>query len=554
MLGKEVMFLFLILIAGSAFSNVYANENSSLILLETNKSEYYTGDKLTISGTVLEKKMPVIAMRIYDPDNGILSANNVEINEDGTFSKTIFLDAPFYEKKGTYNISFDYGKEKSQIELVILDENFSESEIIEEISIKPEIVVLVSDKNEYLDGEYVVISGLVSSPSDQNVLVGIYDTFGFPAGFYFGDVDENLEFTISFLIKDGVNFKTYGTYSAIAYYGESEDYVEFDFVEIKTIEDLPEITDEPIIEVEIPDYEEPSSSELEISNEIIPEETINEIIPEETINEIIPEETINEIIPEETINEIIPEETINEVTLISTSNIESDKNQISTKTIIEEKPLKPIQENNLSVEDVALGIMLNQITLSCDDDDYVDSISYYDGMGPALMRLCNFEDAIHHFDVALIDEPKNVEILTNKGSALSKLGFYDESIIFFDSAIEIDPNFLPALNNKANSLINLGKFESAIENYNLILEIDPNFSLAQKNLNFAQQEFSNNLETLSFENSNTPSLNSVTQITNKVADTTITTVNQINENPSNVFEQIGVVFSMIGSSFFNFIE
>ena len=198
--------------------------------------------------------------------------------------------------------------------------------------------------------------------------------------------------------------------------------------------------------------------------------------------------------------------------------------------------------------------MLNQITLSCDDDVYVDSISYYDGMGPALMRLCNFEDAINHFDLALADDPKNVEILTNKGSALSKLGFYDESIIFFDSALDIDPNFLPALNNKANSLINLGKFDDAITNYNLVLEIEPHFSLAEKNLKLAQQEFSKDLNNLTFEDSEKTTQNSVTQITNKVADTTINTVNQINENPSNVFEQIGVVFSMIGSSFFNFIE
>ena len=163
MLGKEILFLFSILIIFSGISSVHADENSSLILLETNKSQFYTGDKLTISGTILEKKMPVIAMRIYDPDGIILSANNVEINEDGTFSRSIFLDAPFYEKKGTYNVLFDYGKETSEIKFIIFDENFSESEIFEEIFVEPEIIVLVTDKDEYLDGEYVVINGLASS-------------------------------------------------------------------------------------------------------------------------------------------------------------------------------------------------------------------------------------------------------------------------------------------------------------------------------------------------------------------------------------------------------
>ena len=46
--------------------------------------------------------MPVIAMRVYDPNDGIISANNLEIEEDDTFFKTIFLDGPFYEKSRSY--------------------------------------------------------------------------------------------------------------------------------------------------------------------------------------------------------------------------------------------------------------------------------------------------------------------------------------------------------------------------------------------------------------------------------------------------------------------
>ncbi len=48
--------------------------------------------------------MPIIAMSIYDPDGKILSANNLEILPQKTFSKTILLDSPFYEKTGEYMV------------------------------------------------------------------------------------------------------------------------------------------------------------------------------------------------------------------------------------------------------------------------------------------------------------------------------------------------------------------------------------------------------------------------------------------------------------------
>ena len=145
-------------------------------------------------------------------------------------------------------------------------------------------------------------------------------------------------------------------------------------------------------------------------------------------------------------------------------------------------------------------------------------------------------------------------MLTNKGSALSKLGFHDEAIHFFDQALELNPNFLPAINNKANTLMNLGKIQDAIANYNLVLSLDPTFNLATQNLNMAQKQFSGKLQFTIYEKTDDTSFDSITQITNKVADSTVNTVNKINENPSNVFEQIGVVFSMIGTSFFSFLN
>ncbi len=64
------------------------------------------------------------------------------------------------------------------------------------------------------------------------VLIGIYDPFGMPSGFYFGSIDSSLGFTSSFLVKDGVNFRVDGTYSIKAHYDGSEATSFFDYYEI----------------------------------------------------------------------------------------------------------------------------------------------------------------------------------------------------------------------------------------------------------------------------------------------------------------------------------
>ena len=80
------------------------------LLVNFDKPLYDFGDSLTITGEILNVGMPVIAMSIYDPDGKILSANNLEISSENTFSKTITLDSPFYEKVGEYMVKLDYGQ------------------------------------------------------------------------------------------------------------------------------------------------------------------------------------------------------------------------------------------------------------------------------------------------------------------------------------------------------------------------------------------------------------------------------------------------------------
>ena len=106
-------------------------------------------------------------------------------------------------------------------------------------------------------------------------------------------------------------------------------------------------------------------------------------------------------------------------------------------------------------------------------------------MGPALYRLCQFDNSLNFFNESLIDDPDNVEILVNKGSTLGKVGFVSEAIAYYDHALALDPDYLPAKNNKANTLANLGNIDEAILLYNEILEENPNYYTARTNLNTA---------------------------------------------------------------------
>jgi len=389
------------------------------ILIEFDKPEYQTGDSMVISGHLLDFKMPMIALSLYDPEGNILSANNVIIDSNGTFSKIIPLDSPFYDKSGEYTIKLNYGK-IAQNEFFTITGNNSEPEIIISESITPEIISLITDKNQYYDNDFVMITGIVSTIDSPNVLIGVYDPFGTPTGFYFGQIDSDLKFSTNFLVKSDINFKTSGIYSIKAHYGETEKIANFDFY--KESDTKIELEDNPSIN------NNESKTEAEKNN-----------------------------------------------SHIKSPEIITDQNKKPSDTKIK-------KYDNLSVEDIELGKLLNQINLECDQSKLVDTISYYDGMGPALYRLCNFDQSLIIFDDSLIKDPNNVEIITNKGSALGKLGYLSESIFYYDQALKIDSNFIPAINNKANALANMEKYDESILLYTDAIQKNPDYTTARKNL------------------------------------------------------------------------
>ena len=230
---------------------IFTDAFADLFNVNFDKQFYDLGDPLIISGEILDGNMPVIAMSIFDPVGKILSANNLEIITEQTFTKTISLDSPFYDKTGDYLVKFDYGQESKSHNFTILGENI-ELEFFPDENNIPEIILLYTEKNQYADKDMIKITGLVSTMDSPTVLIGIYDPFGISAGFYFGAIDSNLEFNTSFLVKDGVNFRIDGTYSIKAHYAESEAMSFFEYNIVPKLIDNKDIindeTNETIIE------------------------------------------------------------------------------------------------------------------------------------------------------------------------------------------------------------------------------------------------------------------------------------------------------------------
>ncbi len=495
----------IIILSPLIFTEVFADS----FIVDFNQQQYSRSDSLTISGEILDFGMPVIALSIYDPNGKILSANNLEISPQNTFSKTISLDSPFYEKIGEYMVKLDYGQISENHYFVIKNE-YSEPEILVEDFEKPEIILLYSDKKQYTNKDFIKINGLVSKLDSPTVLIGIYDPFGTPGGFYFGTIDSNLEFSTNFLVKDGVNFRVDGTYSIKAYYSETEAVSFFDYYKIPK-----SIIDYPV------------------------KDTVEEKI-EEPLDEII-SDTIH-ISPDEKI--ITEENTIEKIKNPKIEEAKSINEKNNPKKIIVKTKIK--KQTNLTVEDIELGKLLNQINLKCDSSTFTDTISYYDGMGPALYRLCKFDSSLNFFNESLIDNPNDVEILVNKGSTLGKLGYFSEAIMYYDQAINIDPNFLPAKNNKANALANLGNTDEAILLYNEILAKNSHYITARKNLEMVLSETSqihNVVDTVKeFETKNT--INQKPSLTEKTI-----LFESKKQKSTNFFEEVSLAFSSLGSLF-----
>lgn len=480
------------------FATIPAFAESDWLVVQTDMEQYHTGDTMEISGLVLDAQMPQIAIKIYDPDGEILGAYSVELEFDDGFTKTVSLDSPFYYKSGLYLVEFEYGQETDELFFEVIGNAPEEPEPEPIPQLAPEVLMVITDKGTYSDNEFITISGLVSDIGDPTILIGIFDPNNFPAGFYTPQVNSDLEFSVSFLAKNGINFKKPGTYSVKAHYGQSKQVTTFSFV------------DNP-----------PPPSQNDDSND---SESLPPPPPQIVVNPAPKPE--------------------NPPTIPKTPKPEP-KLEPKPQPVIVNTPPPPKQEtpqepkNDLTVQDIEIGEILNEITLSCDNSRYSDSIVYGAGMGPALMRLCNYEQAIAYFDDALVKDPNNVEFLTDKGIALAKLGQFRKAIEHYNTALGIQPDYIPALINKANALAETDKLEEAITIYNQILDENPGHAIVQKNLQEAREEMIKIAKKQQKQESQSVSIN----LDDSIPKTEPPKKNDEDQKPKNVIEQIGSFFA-----------
>ena len=584
MLGYLLSML-LVLSVSSTFVIDYVFADDDSFVVDFDKKQYFFGDSISISGDILELAMPIIALSIYDPDEKIISANNLEISNQ-TFSKTISLDSQSYEKSGTYKAKLEYGSFSKEYFFNIENSEISTNPPQNDDIPPSEILILSTNKKQYTGGDIIWISGQVSSLDASDVLIGVYDPFGMPAGFYFANVDSNLEFSSNFFVKSGVNFRIDGTYSIKAHYGESEKISFFDYSE-----NLPPSTDNqinennsieeqqptpveeqqptpveeqqptPVEEQQPTPVEEQQPTPVEEQQPTPVEEQQPTPVEEQQPTPVEEQQPTpveeQQPTPVEEQQPTPVEEQQPTPKLVGSLSQDNGEKQSSSEIIdseilvIENNIEFPIKKQaHLTVEDLELGKMLNQINLECDSSTFVDTISYYDGMGPALYRLCQFEESLDFFNDSLTEDPNNVEILVNKGSTLGKLGYFPEAIIYYDQAIKIDPNFLPAKNNKANIFATLQKYDEAISLYREVLKQNPNYVTAKSNLAIAESLV---LELQKNNISDTP-LKSEILVTDKEKDLP---EQSLLSNPkklsTNFLDDVGSAFSSL-RSFFNFLN
>ncbi|HSD05366.1 MAG TPA: tetratricopeptide repeat protein [Nitrosopumilaceae archaeon] len=520
-----VIFTILIFSLNSNFALAEEEQDEPIgdIIISTDKPAYVPEETIVISGEITKRKMPLIAIKVFDPEDNILGGYNVELDENNYFSKTVKADIPFYEKPGIYTVIAEYGKIKSEIIFEIENDLFVEEEILEaedilesdEIlveEVKPQITLFKTDKETYQDGDLISITGKVSKNSLPQVTITIFDQFDIPTGIYLATVNPDLTFSTSFLAKYNTNFKVIGQYTVTAQYGELEtkQILTIEFVEKGS---LSESTGSA------PEIEEPTTDSFLFSESDLQhlaswyylgstdddlvlffEDLAKKDLLNSDTNTVISKNLLSKWIRANNlpigsmISDLFEGNISEERFILLIENSLNDYIDTSSNTVSppQQKPISEIKKpentnpkksedtpteakNELPLEPEEEKITYFYSNVNCEKKTYEDVISQYNSPGPALAHLCKYEDAILHYERTLEHEPENIHALTNTGSALANLGRYDDALLYYDKVLEIDPNNLAALHNKGNVLADLGNFQEAISYYDQVLKTNPHY-------------------------------------------------------------------------------
>jgi tetratricopeptide (TPR) repeat protein len=97
-------------------------------------------------------------------------------------------------------------------------------------------------------------------------------------------------------------------------------------------------------------------------------------------------------------------------------------------------------------------------------------------------RLSSYEDALEHYDKALIFRPDYAEASNNRGNTLASLGRFDDAIASFRRALEKMPDYVAAHNNLGSALHAAGRYGEAVQSLQQALRLKPDYAEAHNNL------------------------------------------------------------------------
>ena len=106
----------------------------------------------------------------------------------------------------------------------------------------------------------------------------------------------------------------------------------------------------------------------------------------------------------------------------------------------------------------------------------------HSNLASALLGRKNFEEAIKHFEYALVLQPEFPLVHYNLAKALARQGNIDEAEAHYRSAVASKPRFYLAQNELGFLLASQGKTVEAIDHYRLALHSNPSFAGAHRNL------------------------------------------------------------------------
>ena len=169
--------------------------------------------------------------------------------------------------------------------------------------------------------------------------------------------------------------------------------------------------------------------------------------------------------------------------------VDETKNQFIINKIISKSVSNNIEKimtqafECVESEDFFNALKLYDLALKEDPDN----VNVLIDKGATLQNMGKLKLAIRSYDKALEISPENIDVLLNKGSTLHSDEKYIQAIECYDSILKIDKKCAMALAYKGLSLGEMGDLKEAIKHFKKALFIDKHYDLANISKNIAQE-------------------------------------------------------------------